>query len=132
MIEYRGENYRLWWDENHQIARGSVSGQLAEPDAEVFSRVIQEMHLQHGEVDWLIDLKDAGKAPSSKARKILAEAMASVDSGTFIFTGASILLRTLANFLAHASGKTNIRHFATNEEAFTWLEDRQNTEVTHA
>jgi hypothetical protein len=54
-----------------------VHGQLDVAGAERFASTVEEIYQKHGKVDWFIDLRQGGKAPSSNTRKILAQGMAS-------------------------------------------------------
>ena len=117
------ERYRIWWDENKGIARARAFGVLDQEAAEGIRQATESMAEEHGEeIDWLIDLSQMTKA-TSRARKILSEATGHPSIRRYAFVGASIFLRTVANFIAAAAGQKNTRHFATEEEALDWLRE---------
>lgn len=121
-VYYQGQNYKLWWDETNQIGRAWARGQLDVEIAQFFAKALKEIYHQYGEVPWCLDISEI-QYPPQKARQILAEAHASIDTGRFAFVGASIMIRTVVNSIANASGKTNTRHFATESKALPWLQE---------
>ncbi len=113
--------HRIWWDSELGIARAKACGDM---DEEVANFVLLETNriAQHyGEkVDWIIDLSEM-TGVTSKARKILAEASGHPSIRKYALVGASIFIRTIANFVAAAAGQKHARHFATAEEALNWI-----------
>jgi hypothetical protein len=120
---FEGANFRLWWDGTHGIGRACARGEIDIQAAELFARCIREIATDQGRpVDWIHDVSEISP-PSSKARRILTQATADPGAGRFAFVGASILIRTVVNFISGASGKTNIRHFAMEADALRWLKE---------
>jgi hypothetical protein len=79
------------------------------------------MAAKHGNgINWLIDLSRMSKT-TSKARKILAEASGHPSIRKYAFVGASVFIRTVANFITAAAGQKNARHFSSEEEALKWI-----------
>ena len=117
------ERFRIWWDEKEQIVRARAFGVLDEKAAEGIRQETTRMAQEHGDgLDWLIDLTQMTKA-TSKARKILAKASGHPSINKYAFAGASIFIRTVANFIAAAAGQKNARHFANEEQALAWLQE---------
>jgi hypothetical protein len=78
------------------------------------------MAREHGDsVHWLIDLSQMTKA-TAKARRILVEASGHPSVNRYAFAGASVFMRTVANFIATAAGQKNATHFATEDETLGW------------
>jgi len=117
-----GENgYRIWWDEENDIARGCVLGVLTLESAKRIHREQDEYIEKYGEGrNWLINLTWMRKA-NADARKKVAEIASDPKVGKFAFFGASVFVRTVVNFMMAAAHKNNIKHFRTKEEALEWL-----------
>jgi hypothetical protein len=115
------QRFRIWWDEELGIARGHAIGVLDEQAAEGIWQHTVQIAEEHGDrIDWLINLSEMSTV-TSKARKILAKASGHPSINKYAFAGASVFVRTVANFIAAAAGQTNARHFATEEQALEWL-----------
>ena len=118
-----GERFQIWWDAENQIVRARALGVLDEGAAEGIRRETARMDEAHGDgLDWLIDLSQMTKA-TSRARKILAEAAGHPSIRKYAFAGASVFIRTVANFIAAAANQKNARHFANEIEALEWLQE---------
>jgi hypothetical protein len=119
------ERFRIWWDEEEEVVRARAFGVLDEEAAKGIWQETTRMAKEHGDnIDWLIDLSQMTKA-TSKARKILAKATGHPSINKYALSGASIFIRTVANFISAAAGQKNARHFATEEEAFRWLKEER-------
>ena len=117
------ERFRIWWDEEEEIARARAFGMLDEKAAEGIRQATIKIAEEHGDgIDWLIDLSQMTKA-TSKARKILVEVSGRPSINKYAFAGASIFVRTVANFILAAAGQKSARHFATEEQALRWLKE---------
>jgi hypothetical protein len=115
------KRFSIWWDEESEIARARALGVLDEKEAHGILEGTLRMAEEHGDkLDWLIDLSQMTKATSS-ARKILAQASGHQSINKYAFAGASVFVRTVANFIAAAANQKNARHFATEEDALGWL-----------
>ncbi len=115
------ERFRIWWDEEEKIVRGRAFGVLDEEVAERIKQETTRMAEEHGDnIDWLVDLSQMTTATSG-ARKIMAEVSRHPSINKYAFVGASIFVRTVANFVLAAASQKNAKHFATEEEAFRWL-----------
>jgi hypothetical protein len=96
---------------------------LDEKAAQGILETTLKMAEEHGNhLDWLIDLSQMTKATSG-ARKILAEASGHQSINKYAFAGASVFVRTVANFIAAAANQRNARHFATEKDAMRWLKE---------
>jgi hypothetical protein len=96
---------------------------LDEQTAEWIRQQTIKMAEEHGdELDWLVDLSQMTKA-TSKARKILAEVSGHPSINKYAFVGASVFIRTVANFVAASAGQKNTRHFATEADALRWIKE---------
>jgi len=121
MINY--PKLKIWWDEKNNVARAWATGIVDVAEAEALLEATEKMAQEHGsKVDWLLDLSEI-KKPTSKARKILVKVTAHPGIGKSAYVGASIFLRTVANFITAAAGKANARHFATEDEALKWIKE---------
>jgi hypothetical protein len=122
-MDFQNKNLKIWWDDKDSLVRVRAFGILDEETAKlVLDATIKIAEKFGNQIDWLIDLSQMTK-PSSKARKILAEATGHPSIRKYAFVGASIFLRTVANFIAAAAGQKNARHFSTEEEAMRWVKD---------
>ena len=112
---------KIWWDDKEKIARAKAFDIIDEATAEKILAMASRIGEEHGpRVDWIIDLSELIRA-TAKARKILAEVTAHPSIRKYALVGASIFLRTVANFIIAASGQKNARHFATEDEAIAWI-----------
>jgi hypothetical protein len=117
----REQGFEIWWDEEEVIARARAFGVLDEQAAEGIKRHTVRIAQEHGDsIDWLIDLSKMGTA-TSRARKILVEVSGHPSINKYAFAGASVFVRTVANFIAAAAGQTNARYFATEADALGWI-----------
>jgi hypothetical protein len=115
--------FEIWWDPEEEIVRARACGVLDEEMAEGIRQGTIGMAHEHGDnIDWLIDLSQMTTA-TLKARRILAEASGHPSIKRYAFSGASVFIRTVANFIAAAGGQKNARHFGTQEEALGWLRE---------
>jgi len=114
---------RVWWDEELDLPRVKASGVFDETAAREVQAKIREINREHPEkLDWIMDLSGMTKA-TSKARKVMAEVAADPDIRRHALIGASVFIRTVANFISAAVGQKNVRHFATEEEALQWIRE---------
>lgn len=112
---------KVWWDAENQVIRSYTAGIVDEEVAQWFYKQTVEFGAMFDhKVDWILDMKDVTK-PSSKARKILAKAVAHESIRKYAMVGSSVFLRTVTNFILTAAGQTNARNFATDEEALAWI-----------
>jgi hypothetical protein len=120
-----GESFKIWWDNKEQIVRARAFGLLDEEAAEGIREETARMAEEYGDgLDWLIDLSQMTKV-TAQARAILAEASGHPSIHKYTFAGASIFIRTVANFIAAAAGQKNARHFSSEEEALRWLREEE-------
>ncbi|MBC8505083.1 MAG: STAS/SEC14 domain-containing protein [Anaerolineales bacterium] len=117
------QEHSIWWDEDLGIARAKAVGAIDEASAN-FILLETARIAQHygGKIDWLINLSEMTQA-TSKARKILAEASAHPSIRKYALSGASVFIRTVANFISVAAGQKNALHFSTDEQALDWLQE---------
>jgi len=119
------EKTRVWWDEELGIARAKAFGVIDEEIAGRIKAATDRLVKEHpGKIDWLVDLSEMTKA-TSKARKILVEITADPGIRKYALAGASVFIRTVANFISAAAGQKNARHFATMDEALEWLKEER-------
>lgn len=111
----------LWWDTEFDVARAKSVGVLNEEIAYFILEEKEEFAKKYAsKMDWIVDLSEMENI-TSKARKVLAETAVHPSIRRYAFVGASIFIRTIANFISAASGQKNIRHFVTDAEALEWL-----------
>lgn len=116
--------HQVWWDEELDIVRGIGNGPADETAARwMLARTI-EMAEEHGDgLDWILDLSGI-TTTTAPGRRILSEASSHPSIRKYAMVGASTFMRTVANFIVGASGNQRSRHFATEEEALKWIQDR--------
>ena len=115
------EKYHICWDKKDKIVRAKAIGVLDEKDANGILEATVKIAKEHGEkIDWLIDLSLMTKV-TSRARKVLAIATSHPSINKYAFIGASIFIRTIANFISSAAGQKNARHFTSEREALNWI-----------
>ena len=103
------ERYSIWWDEEEEIVRSRAFGVLDEEAAEGIKQETSRMAQEHGDnIDWLVDLSQVATA-TSRARKVLVEISKHPSINRYAFVGASILIRTHANFMMSAAGQKNAK-----------------------
>lgn len=115
--------YKVWLD-----AQGGDFGRtmiVGESNDEMARRISEEvLRVVAGRakpMDWLIDLNKNTRI-TSRARKIFVELQKNPMIGKMAFVGASVFVRVTVNFITAASGaSSNVRHFAKESEALTWL-----------
>lgn len=115
--------YKIWWDEKLSIGRMVVVGECDEAMAQKISDWTKELLRNRKEgFAMLVDLSQNTKTTSA-ARKIFAELQHSHRDGTkTAFVGASTLVRITVNFIAGASGASDVmKHFASEADALAWL-----------
>ena len=118
------DSFKIWWDKDETVVRGQAFGVLDEKAASGILEATKNMAQQHGDkINWIIDLSRMTKA-TSEARKILAEASSHPSIQKYAFYGASIFIRTVANFIAVAAGQNNAKHFYSQNEALFWIKER--------
>ncbi len=115
--------YKIFWDEKNKIARTWARGVV---DVEIANALLEgtdEISKKYGDnIDWINDLSEITR-PTAEARKILAVITGHPSTRKYAFVGASVFLRTVANFVTIASGQKNARHFATEEQALQWVKE---------
>jgi hypothetical protein len=112
---------KIWWDKKEKIVRALAVGSFDEKTARWVLQETQKMADKHGDrISWLIDLNRMIQATSA-ARKILAQASRHPSIRRYTFFGASIFIRTVANFVLAAAGQKNARHFNSESEALQWI-----------
>jgi len=117
--------FKIWWDEDLKIARAQAFGLLDEETARQIKEETDKIRRARQEkLDWLIDLSQMTKA-TSRARKILVEITADPSINKYAFVGASIFIRTVANFIVAAAGQKNAKHFSTEELALNWMREAE-------
>lgn len=115
----------VWWEEADQAVRVVGAGVVDETDAEwLLDRTIELGEMFDHQVDWLLDLSQISR-PTAKARRKLAISVAHKSIHKYAMVGASVYLRTVANFIATAAGQKNARHFATEQEALDWFHQEE-------
>jgi hypothetical protein len=117
------QNFKIRWDKNEKIVKAQAFGELDETAALGILEQTERMAQQHGDkINWIIDLSQMTKA-TSNARKILAKVSGHPSIHKYAFFGASIFIRTVANFIISSAGQKNTKHFATEEEALKWIKE---------
>jgi hypothetical protein len=115
--------HRMWWDESKKLVRVIGAGLIDGDAARWYLAQTERMAQEHGgELDWLLDLSLVTKS-TVRARKLVAQAAGHPSIRRYAMVGASTFVRTVTNFVLAASGRTNNRHFATEEEALRWLRE---------
>ena len=104
----------------HAIEVGVMDDQKAIAIKEAYLKVLD---IAKGKVKILVDLNKA-KKPSAKARKILNEVHESERVDKVAHFGMHPVARVLASFFT-VSKKKEIRFFSSEEEALSWLENRE-------
>jgi len=111
------EKSKIWWDEKEKIVRGQAIGFIDDKIALWLLQETQKMADKHGKkIDWLVDLSQATQSTSS-SRRIMAKAAQHPSVRKCSLFGASIFIRTIANFIMAAARQKNARHFDTEEQA---------------
>jgi hypothetical protein len=119
------KNVKIWWDDEKNLARSEGQGILTIEDAQfILEETIRIAELRGNRIDWCIDLSRL-KKPSPGARKILAEASAHPSIRKYAFVGASVFVRTIANFIMSAASQENARHFANEKDALDWIKEER-------
>lgn len=72
----------------------------------------------------LIDIQQSNDF-SSAARKIWVKFLQNPRIKKTAIFGGNVFVRTLASFVIAATGRPNIKFFATKEDALTWIHDGQ-------
>jgi hypothetical protein len=127
MDSYR--EHRVWWDEESEVVRAVGLGPIDEDAARWFLAQTERMAQEQGDgLDWLLDLSRITKT-TAKARKLIAQACAHPSIHKYAMVGASTFLRTVANFISAAAGQTNNRHFATEADAWEWIQEKRESYV---
>ena len=115
--------YKIWWDEAEEIIRAVVIGEVDEQLGSKYKEENRRLFEQFGrKVNVLVDMSKVTKT-TSKGRKHGAEVVQLANVGKIAFIGASILIRTVTNFIMSASGKKGAKHFTNEEEALKWLKE---------
>lgn len=113
--------HRIVWDADLSIARVWGVGVVDEEVAAWFYECTTQMANEHGDrINWIFDLSQITNV-TSKARQSLAQVSKHPSIQKYAFFGASIFMRTLANFILSAAGDLKQRHFSTESEALKWL-----------
>ena len=113
---------RVWWDEAESVARYWISGEATETAAEEVHEAFLTLASEHEAIDCLADIRELSKAPSSRARKVLAEMAKHPKVGRMAMLGSGTAIRVAARFVLTASGKADdARFFSSEKEALEWL-----------
>lgn len=126
-MENQQNNHKTWWDEKNEIIRIQVLGDFSGQDAEGTANKIAEIKDQFPDkkLGLLVGMELA-TTPSSQARKIIVEKIYKDPTIEKIATvSQSLIVRTINNFLAKASGlkEVKVEQFPTEEEALKWLKE---------
>ena len=115
--------HRIFWDDENQVVRVIGNGPADETAAAWFLAETERMAREHGDqLDWILDLRGIAST-TSRGRKILTQASSHSSIHKYAMVGASSFLRTVANFINNAGGQTNPHHFATDDQAFAWIQE---------
>lgn len=107
------------------IVRTAIIGDIAEEDALAFvrdARPFLEASPVENPTHVLHDSSRSGKY-TSQARKVILSVFSDPRIGKIAGFGARPYSRVLFTFFIKASGRTNIRLFATEAEALAWLNE---------
>lgn len=109
------------------ILRVSFEGDLDLPEVTAYTmayRPFLETASEAEPLRFLVDVSRLGKT-SAAARKLLVEEFRAPDPriGKSAMVGASRYVRVLAGFVMKATGREDVRLFATEEDALAWLEE---------
>ena len=111
----------VWWDEENSVVRSHTSGLV---DLEIAQWFYQQTvifgNLFEHNVNWILDMSDIIK-PTAKARKTLTKAVGHESVNKYALVGASVLVRTVSNFILTAANQFNAKCFATDDEAIAWV-----------
>lgn len=119
---------KIFWDEKEKIVRAQAVGLFDENLAQWVLKETRRIGEKHGgRIAWMIDLSRMTHATSA-ARKLLAEASRHPSIQKYAFFGASIFIRTTANFVLVAAGQKNARHFDNETDALKWLKGGRNAQ----
>ena len=120
-MDKKDKTYEIWWDKDEKVVRARATGVLDVDEAQGILEATEKIAQDHKDsINWLIDLNQMTKV-TSQARKILAEASGHPSIHRYAFVGASIFIRTVANFIAAAGGQKKSRHFTEEKEALEWI-----------
>ncbi|MBN1934852.1 MAG: STAS/SEC14 domain-containing protein [Anaerolineae bacterium] len=109
------------------IVRTAIIGDMTEEDARAFVRDAQPFlaaSLAENPTHVLHDSSRSGKY-TSQARKVILSVFSDPRIGKVAGFGPRPYSRVLFTFFIKASGRTNVRLFATKAEALTWLNSRE-------
>jgi hypothetical protein len=121
----KDSNHKIWWDEKNKIGREYSRGIYDESKVISFGEQVRRMSQESDQhIDWICEIYDVNSI-SSKARKILVDLIKEENNTKFALVGASLILRTITNFILSAVGKNNVRHFKTIKEALKWIKENE-------
>jgi DNA-binding NarL/FixJ family response regulator len=118
------DDYKIWWDEKNHVAKAWARGIIDETEAMALydgSILMAEKYGNNRYIDWILFLYDI-KKPTLSARKILLKHVALSCIRKYAYVGASVFVRTIANFITTSAGKKEARHFSTEKQALDWIQ----------
>jgi len=119
------EKVKVWWDEKDGIGRFIATDEITEDIITKVEEMFFKLAEEHDKTDWLIDLREFSKLPSSHARKRIFDLMKHHAVRKVAVITSKIAIRVVTNFVLVASGKTaDTKFFSNEEEALKWLKKR--------
>ena len=118
--------YKVWWDKEEKIGRIFVKGEVDEKMTIGMMEEGKKLEEEYGpKINWLVDLSKVTKPILlSRVRKMMAEGIKVTGIGKIAVVGASIIVRTVINFIAAVFGKKNLKFFLEEKEAIKWLKKK--------
>lgn len=117
------EKVRIWWDEKEEIGRCIATDEITNDMMTKIEEMFFKLAEEHDIIDWLLDLREFSKLPSSHVRKRLSGLMKQQHTvGKVAVITSKLAIRVTTNFVLVASGKTaDAKFFSNEEEALKWL-----------
>ncbi len=113
--------WKVWWDEENKIGRIKMEGNPDdETPNELFDKLDEINSKIPGKTSWLVD--PGNIRPSSRLRKMIAERIyknPEIEKHAVLTT--SVATKVIIQFIIKASGRKNVRAFASEGEAKRWL-----------
>jgi hypothetical protein len=117
-------NFKIWWDDENQIARAWAKGVITEEMATaLLNQTIKIAEIHGDNINWLVEQFEI-KTPNAKARQILTKAVGHRSIKKYALVGGSTFIRTMSNFILTIARQKNAKHFATKKEAMTWIKGK--------
>lgn len=120
------KNYRFKWDDKNCILN-CFSKSLSELDANNLTNeaiaIMEEKNID--KIDWIVDLSEAKKTPSSKGRKYLIKLIKYPKMGRVAFVSPNTANRIAVKFIFGAvNKKIKVKTFREYNSAMNWLTNK--------